>query len=265
MSVASFVHTVRGRVRRRGVRATTKRVLQRSLRIPIVFAASRMVRRRIRNITSIDEALDVAYGFSFGGVVFEPWQERSEIGAFLELIATVRPRTILEIGTSYGGSLFLLARVAAPDALIVTIDLPRGEFGGGYPPWRGHLYRSFAGPRQRIRLLRADSHRAATLEAARAALEHRPVDVLFIDGDHAYDGVKHDFEMYGRLVRTGGVIALHDIVPAGPDGPRPRNFDDLRGGDVPRLWGELRGQYGVTEFVDDWDSGRFGIGAIVVS
>ena len=29
--------------------------------------------------------------------------------------------------------------------------------------------------------------------------------MLFIDGDHSYEGVRADFERYGRLVRPGGL------------------------------------------------------------
>ena len=234
-------------------------------RIPLMLVAAQVLGRRIRGVASIDDALDLAYGFSFAGVAFEPWQERSEIRSLLTSIALLRPKTILEIGTSNGGTLFLFARVAAPDALILSIDLPHGEFGGGYPPWRGHLYRSFASRRQRIQLLRADSHELETLEATRAALEGRPIDVLFIDGDHAYDGVKGDFEMYGPLVRDGGMIAFHDIVPLRPSGPRPRHDFDLQGGEVSEFWADLRPTHEVSEFVEDWHSGRFGIGAIKVA
>jgi len=183
----------------------------------------------------------------------------------LRMIEDIRPKTILEIGTSNGGSLFLFTRVASPDALIVSIDLPRGQFGGGYPRSRGYLYRSFAAPGQRIRLLRADSHQVRTLESAEAALEGRNVDVLFIDGDHAYQGVKLDFEMYGPLVRDRGLIAFHDIVPTSARGPRPLNNDLLQGGEVPEFWAEIRHTHETQEFVEDWDSGRFGIGAIEVS
>ena len=50
----------------------------------------------------------------------------------------------------------------------------------------------------------------------RTALAGRPLDVLFIDGDHSYDGVASDFAAYGPLVRQGGLIGFHDIV-AQPD------------------------------------------------
>jgi predicted O-methyltransferase YrrM len=254
--------TLAERIRRRGLQGAAARALQRALRIPLTFVATRVLRRRIRRISSIDDGLDVAYGFSFAGIQFSPWQERSEIDGLLRMVAAIEPTTVLEIGTSNGGSLFLFARVAAADALLVSVDLPHGEFGGGYAPWRSVLYRGFASRQQRIRLLRADSHETRTLEAARAALEGRQVDVLFIDGDHTYEGVRRDFEMYKSLVRDGGVIAFHDIVPPSPDGPTPKGDAALLGGEVHEFWAEIRGDHDVSEFVEDWGSGRFGIGAI---
>jgi len=36
------------------------------------------------------------------------------------------------------------------------------------------------------------------------------IDLLFIDGDHSYEGVKLDFELYSKLVSPKGVIIIHD-------------------------------------------------------
>lgn len=265
MNAFHAVSTITERARRHGLQESTTRAALRASRVAVMPLAARSLQRRRRSVSSIDEALDLAYGFSFGGVVFGPWQERSEIRSLLSTVSELQPKTILEIGTSNGGSLFLFAHVAASDALIVSVDLPHGEFGGGYPRWRGRLYRSFATEGQRIRLLRADSHDPSTLEAVHTALEGREVDLLFIDGDHTYAGVRSDFEMYGSLVREGGLVAFHDIVPMSPNGPRPRNDDDLQGGEVPQFWAELRSSHDVSEFVEDWDSGRFGIGALTVA
>jgi predicted O-methyltransferase YrrM len=247
------------------MRQSVVRALRRTFRIPLTLLAQRALKKRMRNISSVDEALDLAYHFSFGGIVFAPWQERSEIKALLERVQRLEPKTILEIGTSNGGTLFCFTRVAAADALVVSVDLPHGEFGGGYASWRAPLYRSFASASQRVSLLRADSHDPRTLDAVREALGDREVDVLFIDGDHTYEGVKQDFEMYSTLVRDGGIVAFHDIVPAQAAGPRPRNDYDLQGGEVPRFWAELKQSHDAAEFVEDWDSGRFGIGAITMS
>lgn len=46
------------------------------------------------------------------------------------------------------------------------------------------------------------------------------LDVLFIDGDHTYEGVKSDLESYGLLVKDGGIIVMHDVVSGYDPGVR---------------------------------------------
>jgi len=58
-------------------------------------------------------------------------QNRDEIVPLLELVRKEKPGRVLEIGTATGGTLFLLARMAADDATLVSIDLPGGVRGGG--------------------------------------------------------------------------------------------------------------------------------------
>jgi hypothetical protein len=41
-------------------------------------------------------------------------------------------------------------------------------------------------------------------------LQDIKIDFLFIDGDHSYDGVKKDFDLYSKLLSDSGVIVLHD-------------------------------------------------------
>jgi hypothetical protein len=36
------------------------------------------------------------------------------------------------------------------------------------------------------------------------------IDFLFIDGDHSYDGVKLDFNLYSTILSDNGVIIIHD-------------------------------------------------------
>ncbi|MEM1858754.1 MAG: class I SAM-dependent methyltransferase, partial [Desulfurococcaceae archaeon] len=160
----------------------------------------------------------------------------------------------LEIGTANGGTLFLFCQIAELDATIISIDLPGGPFGGGYPEWRVPLYKSFAKERQRVHLIRADSHDPKTLGIVKRILGDRKLDFLFIDGDHTYEGVKRDFEMYSPLVRKGGIIAFHDIVP-GPS----ENV-----GGVPMFWSEIKRSFTYNEIVKDWRQGGYGIGVIYV-
>ncbi len=46
---------------------------------------------------------------------------------------------------------------------------------------------------------------------------NEPLDFVFVDGDHTYDGVKKDFELYGEKLSDNGTIAFHDsrLFPQG--------------------------------------------------
>lgn len=39
----------------------------------------------------------------------------------------------------------------------------------------------------------------------------RPISMLFIDGDHSYDGTKRDFEAWSPFVKPGGLVCFHDF------------------------------------------------------
>ena len=52
-------------------------------------------------------------------------------------------------------------------------------------------------------------------EAVREVTE--PVELIFIDGDHTYEGVKKDFELWYPKVVPGGFMVFHDsIILPGP-------------------------------------------------
>jgi predicted O-methyltransferase YrrM len=222
------------------------RVTQPLVELCALFA----VRRASRRIVDVDDALEFVERFNVGGLHIVALQKRSEIRALLEQLAELRPRTVVEIGTARGGTLFLLTRVAASHATVVSIDLPGGEFGGGYTRRRGLLYRQFARPHQRLRLILGDAGARATVARVEKTVGGS-IDFLFIDGDHRYEGIRRDFESYSPLVRPGGLIAIHDIVPGPVEAV----------GDVPRFWQEVRGP-GSEEIVERWDQGGYGIGVL---
>lgn len=220
--------------------------------------AARALRRARREARSLEDHLDLAYSFDWHGLEIEPRQVRSEIEAFLRLVAERRPRRVLEIGTAFGGTLYLLAQAAADDAVLVSVDLPRGAFGGGYPPWRRRLYRAFAARGQRVVLVEGDSHAPETAQRVRDALGPAPLDVLLVDGDHRYAGVEADLALYAPLVHERGLIALHDIVPRGAFAGDPR----VDPGDVPQVWRDATRRRAGLELVESWAQGGYGIGVL---
>jgi predicted O-methyltransferase YrrM len=53
-------------------------------------------------------------------------------------------------------------------------------------------------------------------ESARVAERwSRPLDVLFIDGDHSYEGCSSDLKAWLPFVKPGGWVAFHDSSEAG--------------------------------------------------
>jgi predicted O-methyltransferase YrrM len=53
-----------------------------------------------------------------------------------------------------------------------------------------------------------DTHRGSSLQVA--ASWRRPIDLLFIDGDHSYEGCSADMKAWMKFVRPGGWLAFHD-------------------------------------------------------
>jgi predicted O-methyltransferase YrrM len=78
------------------------------------------------------------------------------------------------------------------------------------------------------------------------------LDVLFIDGDHTYEGVRRDFELYSPLVRGGGIIVLHDIAQHLPGSTC----------NVRLYWKELQARYPAREIIESEHQGWAGIGLI---
>jgi len=235
-----------------------KKILRREkslIVIPLKFTAAKLkwTANRCNNIKDyVNLVFHPSSAFPFSWTNISPIQVKEEITEFLKILARYKPKRILEIGTAGGGTLFLFVRISSPNALIISIDLPGGRFGGGYSEWRVSLYKSFAIHYQKIHLIRGDSHAPSTLRMVEKILEGRKLDFLFIDGDHTYDGVTTDFRMYGSLVGRGGITAFHDIVP----GP-PENV-----GGVPRFWNEIKHEFKHTEIVKNWKQRGAGIGVI---
>ncbi|MFX0001879.1 MAG: class I SAM-dependent methyltransferase [Candidatus Hodarchaeota archaeon] len=184
-------------------------------------------------------------------------QISSELVSLLQKVKRLQPKYILEIGTLNGGTLFLFSRVSRKDAILISIDMPKGKIGSPnskwriYSDWRVPLIKRISLPSQKTILIRANSHEASTLYHLRKILNGEKLDFLFIDADHSYKGVKKDFEMYNPLVKNSGLIGFHDIVPLG-----------YNSNDVHKFWEEIKYNFDFDEFIDDRNQSTGGIGVI---
>lgn len=154
-------------------------------------------------------------------------QKPDEIEALADFILNQYDRhplaTIVEIGSYHGGTLWMFSQFAPTGANLISIDLPDGNFAAGADRDQFYFMKNYIGRfdrvpdglqhRQNFHYLRADSHEEATKQTLSALITslNAPVDLLFIDGDHSYEGVKQDYLMYREFVRDGGLIIFHDI------------------------------------------------------
>jgi len=209
--------------------------------------------RESKKCRTIQDFVNLAFSFECNKYNIAPIQIKNEILPLIEVLKTLNPKFILEIGTAAGGTLFLLSKIAATNSTILSVDLPGGKFGGElFPNWKIPLYKSFADKKKKIHIIRADSHKGKTLIEIKNILKGKKLDFLLIDGDHTYNGVKKDFEMYSSLMTKGGIIAFHDINP----GPR-KNVDGVR-----KFWAELKSRHPYCEIIDENSQQGYGIGLI---
>ena len=92
------------------------------------------------------------------------------------------------------------------------------------------------------------------LDQVKAVFRGQPLDYLFIDGDHSYQGVKSDFRMYSPLVRKGGIVAIHDVA----------EHPTALGSEVSRFWDEIKAQCRHAEIIESKSQGWAGIGVLYV-
>lgn len=141
-------------------------------------------------------------------------QKVNELAVFLKLLAGLRPKIVVEIGVAEGGTLWAWQRLAPT---VIGVDIaPR-----------------VTAPTDAL-LITGDSHDESTAGAVEDALVWDPIDCLFLDGDHSYDGVARDYWRYAPLVRRGGLVAFHDIISVAPT---PEEADQHG---VAEFWGKTR-------------------------
>lgn len=162
-------------------------------------------------------------------------QDELELAAAIRLVMEAEPQVILEIGCDRGGTLYAW-RQLCDEVYGITLEA-NADSGGARCADHGAA------------VFYGDSHDPEALGWVRDQLVGRQVDVLVIDGDHSFPGVVQDVVMYAPLVRAGGLILMHDILP--------EHFPAVK---TWRLWPQLTALYQTSEI-----RMRFGWGIIHVA
>jgi predicted O-methyltransferase YrrM len=207
-------------------------------------------RRAARDLSGCHDIQDL-FRFARDWLGVGPVQILEEISGLITYLRSQKPRTVCEIGTESGGTSLLLSRGLPELEVLVCVDL----FVKNMPRLRRFCPRG-----QTLRFVNGQSAAPRTIRKVTRTLSGRLLDVLFIDGDHRYAGACGDFLAYRHLVRPGGAIILHDVVP-----DHATRYGTATGrwtGDVPQLWERLKSLYPSRDFVADPAQDGFGLGVI---
>ena len=127
-----------------------------------------------------------------------------------------KPNNILEIGT-VGTTFWMLSKLSTGKK--VSVDIQSRHSVIHHFMW-GEDWKFFQGNSQSDEMYQKVKNFCPQF------------DFILIDGDHSYEGVKKDFNLYKNLLSPRGVIAFHDIDP-------DHIFKDSHGGQVYKFWQEL--------------------------
>jgi len=120
-----------------------------------------------------------------------------DVVMLLKLVRCAKPKRLMEIGSFRGYTALYFAQHVESDATIVTVDR--------YPD-HGEAYRQTP---EAERIERRVGDTGPELFAKDAPGSY---DLIFIDADHSYGGVRRDTELCLPLVSQNGYIVWHDYA-----------------------------------------------------
>jgi hypothetical protein len=121
----------------------------------------------------------------------------ADIVMLLKVIVCTQSKKLMEVGSFRGYTALYMAQHISPDAKIVTVDR--------YPE-HGEAYINTPYAAMIERRVGETSKEIFSQDVPGS------YDLIFIDADHSYSGVKHDTELVLSLVSENGFILWHDYA-----------------------------------------------------
>jgi predicted O-methyltransferase YrrM len=149
------------------------------------------------------------------------------------LVRSIKPEVCVEIGSALGKSASHIGMALKENGrgILYAIDPHQptewNDFNAidSFKEFTRNIYA--LGLREQVSIIRSYSDAAAR--------EWRlPIDLIFIDGDHSYEGVKRDWELFLPHIKPSGIVVFHDTM-----------------WDLPPYVGTVRSDIGVPQFVDE--------------
>jgi predicted O-methyltransferase YrrM len=186
--------------------------------------------KRYRNVERWPESLDgfedLAFLFSSNQLSHGIASLQLDEAALLYGLARRVPigAAVTEIGRFKGGTTLMLASALPDGAELWSYDLHvaiRTDLSG--PQLDAELRAALDryGLSERVHLFVGDSRTAEP--------PPRASSLVFVDGDHTYEGARADFERWRGLVAPGGHVLFHDAVDAGGYGNHYPGIERLVG------------------------------------
>ena len=135
----------------------------------------------------------------------------------------------LEIGVAAGGTTYHVIYFFQPEEIVLADDNMHPK-----APLRAEI---LAGVPYRKEIIGKSGSDAVRKEVAALALKY---DLIIIDGDHSYEGVKADCENYLPYLADGGFVLFHDSCL--PDWGVKKVVDELKNSKNLEFIGEYKSQ-----------------------